>query len=112
AMSGRQLLEAFIIGVDVECRIANAVSPFHYAHGWHITGTCGIFGASAAAGRVIGLSPIEAGHALGMAASQASGLVESLGTMAKSVAVGNSARAGLLSAILAKEGVNGPAGAL
>src|SRR5579863_5683227 len=50
-VSGRDLLHAFILGVEVECRIGNAVTPSHYRQGWHITSTCGVFGAAAAAGR-------------------------------------------------------------
>src|SRR5215213_7091779 len=55
-MSGREFLHAFVIGVEVECRIGNAVYPNHYDLGWHITGTTGVFGAAAAAGKVLGLN--------------------------------------------------------
>lgn len=107
-MSGAQLLHAFIIGVEVACRIGNAMSPGHYARGWHITSTCGVFGAAAAGGRRLGLDARAMGWALGAAAVQAGGLVEALGTMAKSISVGNAARNGLLSALLAAEGFDGP----
>ncbi len=50
-VSGAELLHAFILGVEAECRIGNAVYPDHYDRGWHITGTAGVFGAAAAAGR-------------------------------------------------------------
>jgi 2-methylcitrate dehydratase PrpD len=53
-VSGAELLAAFAVGVDVECRLANAVSPWHYQRGWHITSTCGVFGAAVAAGRLLG----------------------------------------------------------
>ena len=54
--SGRDVLTAFILGVEVECRIGNAVAPAHYARGWHVTSTCGVFGAAAACPKLIGLS--------------------------------------------------------
>ncbi|HYG41305.1 MAG TPA: MmgE/PrpD family protein [Bordetella sp.] len=111
-MSGAELLLAFVLGVEVECRLGNAVSPGHYARGWHITSTCGVFGAAAAAGKSLMLAPEALVWALGSAASQAGGLVETLGTMAKSVGVGNAARNGLLSALLAQQGFDGPAAPL
>src|ERR1019366_7007037 len=49
-LSGRQLLLAFVLGVETECRLGNAISPGHYKRGWHITSTCGVFGAAAAVG--------------------------------------------------------------
>lgn len=102
--SGRDVLTAFILGVDVECRIGNAVSPGHYARGWHITSTCGIFGAAAAAGKLLGLPEEKIAHALGIAASQSAGIVENLPSAAKNVSVGNAARNGILSALLAQNG--------
>lgn len=107
-VSGPMLLEALVAGIEVECRIAMAISPGHYARGWHITSTCGIFGAAAAASRLLGLDPLQTGWAFGSAAAQASGLVETLGTMAKSIGVGNAASNGLLSALLAQQGFSGP----
>jgi 2-methylcitrate dehydratase PrpD len=50
--SGREMLHAYVLGVEVACRLGNAVMPDHYQHGWHITSTCGVFGAAAAAARV------------------------------------------------------------
>lgn len=107
-MSGAQLLHAFILGVEIECRLGNAVSPFHYKKGWHITATCGVFGAAAAIGKVLGLDETRLLWALGNASAQSCGLVETLGTMAKSIGVGQSARGGLLAALLAQNGVEGP----
>lgn len=107
-MSGRALLEAFVLGVEVECRLGNAVSPHHYKKGWHITASCGVFGAAAAAGHAIGLDETRLLWALGNASAQASGLVETLGTMAKSTGVGQAARGGLLAAFLAENGMTGP----
>lgn len=108
-VSGRDFLLAFLLGVEVECRLGVAISPRHYARGWHITSTCGIFGSAMAAGRLLDLSEAQLGWALGSAASQSSGLVECLGTMAKSVGVGNAARNGLLSALLAQGNFDGSA---
>jgi 2-methylcitrate dehydratase PrpD len=107
-VSGAALLHAFVLGVEIECRLGNAVSPGHYDRGYHITATCGVFGAAAAVGKLIGLGPQEMLSALGNASAQASGLVETLGFMAKSVGVGNAARNGALSALMARHGVVGP----
>ncbi|MEQ8816864.1 MAG: MmgE/PrpD family protein [Thalassobaculum sp.] len=111
-LSGAQVLLGFVAGGEVECRIGNAMSPYHYARGWHITSTCGVFGAAAAVGAMLGLDAGAMLHALGTAAVQSSGLVEALGTMAKSTSVGGAARNGLLSARLAADGFTGPAAPL
>nr|WP_193727840.1 MmgE/PrpD family protein [Paraburkholderia franconis] len=108
AMRGDALLLAFVLGVEVECRIGNAVSPEHYQRGWHITSTCGVFGAAAAVSKARGLGEEEIVWALGNASAQTGGLVETLGTMSKSISVGNAARNGLLSALLAEDGFSGP----
>jgi 2-methylcitrate dehydratase PrpD len=107
-VSGADLLNAFVLGVEIECRIGNAVSPAHYRRGWHITATCGVFGAAAAAGKLLGLDARRLVWALGNASAQSSGLVETLGSMAKSIGVGNAARNGLFSALLAERGFAGP----
>jgi 2-methylcitrate dehydratase PrpD len=103
--SGADVILAFLLGAEVECRLGNSVSG-HYARGWHITTTCGVFGAAAAASRLLKLSPQQTWTALGIAASQAAGIVENLPNGAKNVSVGNSARNGLLSAIFAQQGYN------
>ncbi|MBN3751900.1 MmgE/PrpD family protein [Paraburkholderia sp. Tr-20389] len=107
-MSGETLLLAFVLGVDVECRIGNAVSPEHYQRGWHITSTSGVFGAAAAVAKARGLDEDAIVWALGNASVQTGGLVETLGTMSKSISVGNAARNGLLAALLAEDGFSGP----
>jgi len=107
-VSGKQLLLAFILGADIECRVGNAMSPAHYRRGWHITSTCGVFGSAAAIGKVMGLSPLQLTWALGNASAQSSGLIETLGTMSKSISVGNAARNGLLAALLAANDFFGP----
>ena len=102
--TGREVLTAFILGVEVECRIGNAVSPGHYARGWHITSTCGVFGAAAATARMLGLTQVQIANAIGIAASQSAGTVENLPSAAKNVSVGNAARNGLFAALLAQQG--------
>jgi 2-methylcitrate dehydratase PrpD len=99
---GADFLHAFILGVEAECRIGNSVYPEHYDVGWHITGTTGVFGAAAAAGRVLGLTEQQMTWALGIAATQSSGLREMFGTMCKPFHPGNAARNGLLAALLAQ----------
>ncbi len=107
-VTGCELLLAFVLGVELECRIGRAISPGHYAKGWHITSTCGVFGAATGAGKLIGLDQRRLISALGNASTQASGLCECLGWPAKSVSVGNAARNGLWSALLAESGFDGP----
>jgi 2-methylcitrate dehydratase PrpD len=102
-MTGAELLHAFILGVEVECRIGNAVYPAHYDVGWHITGTAGVFGAAAAVGKVLGLDVQQMTWALGIAGTQSSGFREMFGTMCKSFHPGRAAQNGLLSAHLAKQ---------
>jgi 2-methylcitrate dehydratase PrpD len=108
-VSGRDFLLALVLGHEVECRIGVAMSPSHYKKGWHITSTCGVFGAAAGAGKLLGLNAQQMVWALGTAATQSGGLCECLGTPAKSVSVGNTARNGLLSALLAAKNFDGPA---
>jgi 2-methylcitrate dehydratase PrpD len=103
-LSGAEVLHALILGIEVECRIGNAVSPRHYARGLHITATCGVFGAAAACAKLLQLRAEQIWTALGIAASQSAGIIENLSTSAKNVAVGNAARNGLLAALLAQQG--------
>ena len=111
-LSGAAALHALILGIEVACRIGNGVSPGHYARGWHITATCGVFGAAAASAKLLGLSRGQIVHALGIAASQSAGLVENLATAAKNVGVGNAARNGLFAALLAQRGYEAAAGSI
>ena len=101
--SGAELLHAFILGVEVECRIGNAVYPNHYDVGWHITGTAGVFGAAAAAGKLLGLNEQQMIWALGIAGTQSSGFREMFGTHCKSFHPGRAAQNGLASALLAQK---------
>jgi len=108
SISGNELIRAFLIGGEIECRLGNAISPYHYAQGWHITSTCGIFGAAFGIGALLRLNPKQFIFAAGNAAVQSAGLVEGLGWMAKSVSVGNAARLGMMSALLASADFDGP----
>ncbi|PAU77451.1 MmgE/PrpD family protein [Halomonas salipaludis] len=101
-VSGREFLNALIVGVEVECRIGNSVYPHHYDRGWHITGTAGVFGAAAAVGRLLGLNVQQMTWALGIAATQSSGFREMFGTMCKSFHPGRAAQNGALAAYLAQ----------
>jgi 2-methylcitrate dehydratase PrpD len=107
-VSGADLLRGFVLGAELTCRIGLAISPGHYARGWHITSTSGVFGGATGVGAMLGLSPAQMIHAWGAAAVQSSGMVEALGTAAKSLSVGGAARGGLLAALLAKDGLAGP----
>lgn len=102
-LAGGQFLHAFILGVDVECRVANAIYSGHNVNGY-ITGTAGPLGAAAAAGRVLGLDEQRLTWALGIAATQAAGLREMAGTMCKSFVHGRAAQNGMLAALLAARG--------
>ena len=107
-VTGPEFLLAFILGFEIECRVGGAVSPGHYPKGWHITSTCGVFGAAAGAAKLLKLSEAQIVWALGNASTQSAGLCECLGWPAKSVSVGNAARNGLFSALLAEKGFEGP----
>jgi 2-methylcitrate dehydratase PrpD len=108
-VTGPELLLAFVLGFEIECRVGGAVSPGHYPKGWHITSTCGVFGSAAGAAKLLGLNENQVVWALGNASTQSAGLCECLGWPAKSVSVGNAARNGLFSALLAEKGFSGPA---
>jgi 2-methylcitrate dehydratase PrpD len=108
-VTGPELLLAFVLGFEIECRVGGAVSPGHYPKGWHITSTCGVFGSAGGAAKLLGLTADQIVWALGTASTQSAGLCECLGWPAKSVSVGNAARNGLWSALLAEKGFSGPA---
>ena len=102
--SGREFVLAQLVGTEVECRLGNTVYPSHYDRGWHITGTAGVFGSAAACGKAIGLDQRRMQWALGLAATQSSGIREMFGTMTKSFHPGAAARNGLLAALFAEAG--------
>jgi 2-methylcitrate dehydratase PrpD len=100
-VSGRDFVHAFILGFETESRIGNAVYPAHYEAGWHITSTTGVFGAAAAVGKLLGLSSRQMVWAFGLAATQAAGIREMFGSMAKSFQPGRAAQNGYTAALLA-----------
>ncbi|CAG9187120.1 MmgE/PrpD family protein [Cupriavidus pinatubonensis] len=102
--NGRALLEAFLVGVEVTCRVGGWLGRPHYNAGFHQTATSGAFGAAAAAARLLGLDAERASHALGLAATRASGLKCQFGTMAKPFHAGMAASTGVEAAILAAQG--------
>ena len=102
--SGRDVLDALVLGVDVSCRVGNVMYPDHYDRGWHITGSTGMLGAAAGCARLLRLHEHQSAMALGIAASQPVGLREQFGTMTKPFHPGAAARAGLMSALLASRG--------
>ena len=102
--AGRDVIDALVLGIDVSCRIGNAMYPDHYDRGWHITGSTGMLGAAAGCARLLKLDERQTAMALGIAASQPVGLREQFGTMTKPFHPGGAARAGLMSALLAKHG--------
>lgn len=102
--SGHDLVHAYALGVETEIRIGLSVFPEHYDRGWHITGTAGVFGAAAAAGKLLGLDEERMAWALGIAATQSAGLREMFGSMCKSLHPGKAAQNGLSAALLAQNG--------
>ncbi len=103
-ISGRELIDAMVIGIEVSCRVGNAIYPDHYDRGWHITGSTGMLGAAAACSRLMKLTPAQTQMALGVAASQPTGLREQFGTMTKPFHPGAAAKVGLMAALFGKHG--------
>jgi 2-methylcitrate dehydratase PrpD len=109
APSGAAFLGAFAAGCEAQLRIGCAISPAHYHHGWHITGTCGVFGAAVAASALLGLDAATAARALSLAAMMTAGHREAFGSMTKPLHAGKAAANGVLTARLAAAGLAGPA---
>jgi 2-methylcitrate dehydratase PrpD len=107
SVSGKELLVAYQVGVEVECKIAEAISPRHYEDGFHSTGTCGVFGSTSACARLKGLDAIHTARALAIAASQAAGLRENFGTMMKPFQAGHATESGVVAADFAALGWTG-----
>lgn len=102
-LSGKEFLNAFVLGVEAEERIGLSVFPEHYTIGWHITGTAGVFGAAAAIGKALALDERQMRWAIGIAATQSAGLREMFGTMCKSLHPGRAAQNGMTAALLAEK---------
>jgi 2-methylcitrate dehydratase PrpD len=102
--SGREFMLAYHLGVEVECKIAEAISPRHYEDGFHSTGTCGPFGSAAACAKLMRFDVSKTRTAFGIAGSESAGLRENFGTMTKPFQAGHAAESGLIAAQLADLG--------
>lgn len=102
--SGSDVMLAYHLGVEVECKIAEAINPRHYQDGFHATATCGTFAAASAAGRLIGFDLSTMKRALSIAGSQSAGLRENFGTMTKPFHAGRSSESGVVAAQFASYG--------
>lgn len=111
-ISGGAFLEAFLTGFEVECKIAEAISPAHYKKGFHSSGTVGTFGAAVATSKLLNLDPTQTAHMLAIAASSASGIRVSFGSMTKPLHVGRAGQNGVTAAELAARGFTGGKDAL
>jgi len=111
-VSGRDLLGAFAVGVEVACRIGLVIVA-HFREGaahWHITNTCGVLGAAAAAGRLLKLTEEQMVYAFAIAGTQACGVREVFGSMCKPFHAGKAAQNGTMAALLAQRGFTGTDG--
>jgi len=99
-ISGKELMLAYHLGVEVECKIAESIAPRHYQDGFHSTGTCGPFGSAAASAKILGFEHKKILNAFGLAASQSGGLRENFGTMTKPFQAGHAAEVGVAAAEL------------
>ncbi|WP_170289754.1 MmgE/PrpD family protein [Cytobacillus depressus] len=102
--TGKEVLESFIVGNEVQARLARAVYPSHYWRGWHITGSVGGIGAAVAISKLLDLDEEKTAYAIGIAATDPTGLREMFGTMTKPYHPGKAAMNGMLAALIAGEG--------
>jgi 2-methylcitrate dehydratase PrpD len=102
---GSEFLHAFILGFEVTSRIGNASYPEYYEAGWHSTGSLGVFGATAAVGKLLGLDAAQMADAIGIAATQSCGIRDMFGSMAKALHPGRAAQSGYMAALLAQQGL-------
>ncbi|MDO8567451.1 MAG: MmgE/PrpD family protein [Dehalococcoidales bacterium] len=106
--SGKTFMTALVAGCEIVARLSNATNPALRDHGFHTTPTCGVFGAAAAAGCILGLDSETMTSALGLAGAQASGLMEFYGvSMQKRINPAPAARGGITAALLAQRGFTG-----
>src|SRR6266478_8617618 len=103
-ISGKEFMLAYHLGAEVECKIAEAISPRHYQDGFHSTGTCGALGSAVASAKLLRFDLSKILNTFGLAASQSGGLRENFGTMTKPFQAGHAAESGLLSAELVSLG--------
>ena len=103
--SGSEILDAYIVGLEVIARVGMAVNMSHYALGWHATATIGAIGAAAACARIMNLNAEEIANAISLATSMASGYKSQFGTMAKPVHAGLAAKSGVIAAAMGAAGI-------
>ena len=111
-LSGRRLIEAYVIGLEAMARVGRVFGLKAYDYSWHPTAVLGTLGAAAGAGWLLGLDAAQTAHALGIAASEASGIKKNFGSMTKSMHAGSAARKGLWAAQMARRGLAADAAAL
>jgi len=111
-ISGKKLLTAYVVGVEIQAHLGDILLPEHYMTGWHATSTLGTFGVAAAVATLLDLEQEEAEHALNIAASLPGGLKKNFGTTTKSVHAGQAARSGITAAVLASNGATADADAI
>jgi 2-methylcitrate dehydratase PrpD len=102
--SGAAVLTAYLVGVEVETKVSEAINPRHYEDGFHSTATVGAIGSAVGAARMMGLDAEAAGRAISLGATQAGGLRENFGTMTKPFHAGRAAESGVVAADLAARG--------
>ncbi|MSQ87090.1 MAG: MmgE/PrpD family protein [Alphaproteobacteria bacterium] len=103
--SGADILEAYIVGLQIATRVGQGLNPFHRNRGWHATSTVGAIGAAVACGRLVGLNHIKMSHCLNMSTSYAGGFMSQFGSMTKPLHAGKAAEAGVVCALLAEAGM-------
>jgi 2-methylcitrate dehydratase PrpD len=102
--TGKDLVLAYHLGVEIECKVAEAIAPRSYEDGFHSTGTCGVFGSAAAYARMRRFDARHTIRAFGIAASQSGGLRENFGTMTKPFQAGHAAESGIVAGDLSQIG--------
>jgi 2-methylcitrate dehydratase PrpD len=110
--NGSELVDAFVMGFETECKLAESIKPDHYKRGFHTTGTIGAFGACAATSKLIQLNETELRYALGITASLSSGIRVNFGTMTKPLHAGMAASNGVFACMLARRGYTADLNAL
>ncbi|MDR1534224.1 MAG: MmgE/PrpD family protein [Planctomycetota bacterium] len=108
--SGKELLTGFVYGSEITIRLGEAFLGQTYYQGFHPTGTCGVFGAAGGAAKIMGLDAVGIARALGLAGSQAAGLLEwkAQGSWSKRYQAGHPAMCGVLGTLLASRGYTSP----
>jgi 2-methylcitrate dehydratase PrpD len=102
--SGKDVILAFVVGLEVECKVGSAIGAGHYARGWHPTATLGTLGAAAACAKLLRSDVAATRATLGIATSLAGGTRQNFGTMSKPLHAGIAARNGVMAASLAAKG--------